>query len=270
MMEELRKLLESYDYVDLYDGYQMIARLWSESLNEDTELIAEGDFYRVARQRLPNMVTKGTGKNKREEQDGFVGALIPNLLIKETLYKEEIKELENLSALLSETDSELNDLIEAAKVEGSDEYEALNDCLKRDSEGEAGNSFVKGDLNKELKDTDKDDDNYPHIKKAIELMDSRTDYNREKNNKTKELDSLVEDSILNLTNKEIDYLIELKWFKEINTEITSLITDPIKEEIDTLIELNERYSQTLEDLDREIEALEKDFQSLLSELVVTK
>ncbi|NLX75686.1 MAG: type I restriction-modification system subunit M, partial [Synergistaceae bacterium] len=270
MMEELRKLLENYDYVDLYDGYQMIARLWNESLNEDTELIAEGNFYEIARQRLPNMVTKGTGKNKREEQDGFVGALIPNLLIKEILYKEEIKELENLSILLSETESELNEVIEAAKVEGSDEYEALNDCLKRDSEGEPGNSFIKGDLNKELKETDKDDDNYLHIKRAIELMDSRTDYNREKNNKTKELDSLVEDRILNLTNKEIDYLIELKWFKEIKTEITSLITDPVKEEIDTLIELNERYSQTLEDLDREIEALEKDFQSLLSELVVTK
>src|SRR5690625_6558652 len=75
------------------------------------------------------MVTKGSGQNKREEQDGWVGNLVPNDLIKHKLFNNELTEIENKEAKLQEVEAELTELVEAAKVEESDEEVALNEAL---------------------------------------------------------------------------------------------------------------------------------------------
>lgn len=46
------------------------------------------------------MITKGTGNNKREEQDGWIGAIVPNDLIAKRLYGEELKEIEDKKIVL--------------------------------------------------------------------------------------------------------------------------------------------------------------------------
>ena len=83
------------DYVDVYTGYQIIAEIWKNSLFHDIELIENEGFYNVGRMREPNIVTRGTGKSKSEEQDGWNGRIIPNQLIAQFLYSEELKVLDN-------------------------------------------------------------------------------------------------------------------------------------------------------------------------------
>src|SRR5690625_725628 len=86
MLTELKKILKQFNDVSTYAGYQIIAELWANILSEDTEKIAISDFYTVGKTREANMVTKGSGKTKRTEQDGWVGAIVPNELILKELY----------------------------------------------------------------------------------------------------------------------------------------------------------------------------------------
>jgi type I restriction enzyme M protein len=112
-----------------------------DSLTKDSELIAASDFYTIGRKREPNMVTKGSGKNKRREQDGWIGMLVPNELIAKRLFASEQEEIEALKNKAQEIESELSELVEAAKVEDSEEYEALYESLKKNEDDEPQDAF---------------------------------------------------------------------------------------------------------------------------------
>ncbi|WKB36430.1 hypothetical protein QS257_04775 [Terrilactibacillus sp. S3-3] len=64
MLVEIKETLSEFKYIDVYDGYQIVAEIWKNALTHDTEIIALSDFYKAGRTREPNMVTKGTGKKK--------------------------------------------------------------------------------------------------------------------------------------------------------------------------------------------------------------
>ncbi len=71
MLVDIKNLLSGFNFVNIYDGYQVITEIWRDFLTKDIEIIAQSDFYTAARTRVPKMVTRGTGNNKREEQDGW-------------------------------------------------------------------------------------------------------------------------------------------------------------------------------------------------------
>ncbi len=267
MLLEIKKILSSYKYVDIYDAYQVIAEIWQEYLYHDLELIAAGNFYDVARTRVPNMVTKGSGSNKRLEQEGWIGAIVPNNLIEKHLFADVLEQLEDLKNELANVESELDELIEASKTEGSDEYEVLYDCIKKNKDDEPGKSFTAKLVKDELKQYEEDSDEYQLIKNVETLMAARLKVSREAKKTESELNTQVQDKILELTEEEIDTLVYKKWFGELDNEITKLLEAPIKEELDTLKLLKERYESTLDDLEEEIKAQETEFYNLLNELV---
>lgn len=269
MLSDAKSILASFQHLNTYDGYQIIAEIWKDSLTHDLELIAAGDFYSVARTREPNMVTKGSGNNKREEQDGWVGALIPNELIAKHLYGVELKEIEQLKQDVNAVEAELDELVEAAKVEGSEENEVLFDCLTKNKDDEPGNSFVSRSVKDELKESDPQSDEYKMLENVDTLLASRLRLNREMKAKESELDQLVQARILTLTEDEIDTLVNNKWFGRLDAEMIELIEKPLKKDLDTLKLLNDRYKDTLDDLDKEFQALESELESLLAELVKT-
>lgn len=105
MLVEIKQILSGFNYVDTYDGYQIVADIWNDSLINDLEIIANADFYTAGRMREPNMVTRGSGKNKREEQDGWEGSIIPTDLIAKELYAEQLAEIEEMKSRLQEIES---------------------------------------------------------------------------------------------------------------------------------------------------------------------
>ena len=267
MLLDIKEILSSFEFISVYDGYQNIADIWKDSLTKDLELISLSDFYTVARTREPNMIVKGSGNSRREEQDGWISSLIPNELIVKQLYNVESSNIENLKQEVSEIEMELEELVEAAKVEGSDENEILYECLTKNKEGEAGNSFTAKAIKDELKEYKKDTDEYKLLKNVEKLMSDRTKINKEIREKEKELKELVEERILILTEEEIDSLVFEKWFGNLMEEMISLIEKPLKDELEILKMLDDRYKSTLNDLDEEYSELEASFESLLSELV---
>jgi len=136
MLVEIKQILSGFNYVDTYDGYQIVADIWNDSLINDLEIIANADFYTAGRMREPNMVTRGSGKNKREEQDGWEGSIIPTDLIAKELYAEQLAEIEEMKSRLQEIESELSEMVDLAKDEDSEESEYLFEAVRKNSEGE--------------------------------------------------------------------------------------------------------------------------------------
>lgn len=267
MLLDIKEILSSFEFISVYDGYQNIADIWKDSLTKDLELISLSDFYTVARTREPNMIVKGSGNSRREEQDGWISSLIPNELIVKQLYNVESSNIEKLKQEVSEIEMELEELVEAAKIEGSDENEILYECLTKNKEGEAGNSFTAKAIKDELKEYKKGTDEFKLLKNIETLMNNRLKINKEIREKEIELKELVEERILILTEEEIDSLVFEKWFGNLIEEMISLIEKPLKDELEILKLLDDRYKSTLNDLDEEYSELETSFESLLSELV---
>ena len=268
MLDEIKQLLSEFEFIDVYDGYQIIADIWKEALTHDIELIAASDFYAVARTREPNMVTKGTGKNKREEQDGWVGSIVPNELIAERLYTEELHEIKNKQSRVQEVDIELSELVEAAKVEDTDENNALYEVIKKNEEDEPQDSFENKTVKSELKNARKGTTEYDLLKKVDELMAEKSMLGKAIKAEEKTLKEMVYDRIMSLTNEEIDGLVHEKWFGNVVADLVNLVTIPLKAELRTLDMLNKRYANTLSELDTEIRTLEETFETLMSEMVV--
>ncbi|WPK76330.1 hypothetical protein EUCAG14_18810 [Eubacterium callanderi] len=266
MLTDIKSMLSNYKYIDIYAGYQIVAEIWKNALTHDSELIASVGFYAAGRTREKNMVTKG--KNKERVQDGWIGAIIPNDLIARNLYSEDLRAIEDKKSRVAEIDNELSELVEAAKVEDSDENDALYDALKKNDDGEPQDSFENKKVKLELKLAAKGTLKYDLLKKVESLNAEKALKNKAIKNEETTLKEAIYDRITKLKNSEIDELVYEKWFGNIISDMANLVEVPLKKELETLDMLKSRYSDTLNSIDDEINNLEKEFESLMNELVV--
>lgn len=268
MLESIKDILTHYEFIDVYNGYQVVAEIWKNALTHDAEIIANEGFYKAGRTREPNMITKGSGNNKREEQDGYIGRIVPNDLIATELYGEELKAIEDNKQAVQDIEGQLSELVENAKVEDSDENNALYDVLKKNENDEPGDSFDSKALKAQLKNVSKDSEEYKLLKKVDNLLSKKSSLNKAIKTQEKELKDAVQERILILTDGEVDNLMFKKWFGKTVSQMVDLIKIPLKAELDIIEMLQERYADTLADIDNEIESLMKEFEALRSELVV--
>ncbi|MEF2293762.1 type I restriction-modification system subunit M [Virgibacillus dokdonensis] len=265
MLIEIKNILSEFNHVNIYDGYQIIAEIWQHTLTDDTEIIASNGFYTSGRTRVPRMVTKGTGKKKRLEQDGWMGSIVPNALITKHLYRDELAAIEAKKMRLQEIETELADLVEAAKVEDSEEELALGETLN-----EKEDAFLVGAVRAEIKKVKKDTTEYALLKNVESLLNEKATLNTKVKKLEKELKEATEERILTLTNAEIDMLMYEKWFGNVVDRMVILIENPLKEELHTLEMLQERYSETLSTIEEKSEQLEKQLEAMMHELMVNE
>lgn len=268
MLTEIKEILDKHKDMDKYNGYQMVAEIWTKYLDVDAELISSGEFYKLATMKEPNIVTKGTGDKRRQEQDGWEGKLIPVELIIKHLFEKESAEIDNLNISIAKLESDLSELVEDAKIEDTEIFDILNDHIKRDKEDELTDSFVRASISRDLNSVTKGTEEYNLLKKTINLIDKIANTKKEVLSLSKERQTNAENKISELTIEEIDMLIESKWFGDIKKSIEDLIHNPLKEEINILKELHERYNQTMDDIDSEIMELEKSLEIMMSQIEV--
>ena len=268
MLADAKRLFMNIKWVDPYEAYQVVAELWNTIFNHDLEIIAASGFYESARMTEPNMVSKGQGKNKRMVQEGVRGSIIPNDLIEEILFSEKKKELEVIQVELENVSDELSELVEAAKVEESDEYYALNDLIKRNDEGETTETFDAKLVKKELKNLGPTDDAYQLVKQTNDLLEKTKKLKKISKNNREALNDEICARFGTLTHDEIDQLLRIKWFGSFVAVMTDILRAPILKEIDTLLMLKTRYSDTVQSLDAAIDDLEKSIEDMMKELVL--
>ncbi|MDO4680681.1 MAG: type I restriction-modification system subunit M [Aerococcus sp.] len=270
MLSDIQQLLQPFANVDEYAGFQIVADLWRDTLEADAELIANVGFYPAGRTRKPNMVTKGSGSNKRTVQEGWMGALIPTSLIADTLYADEQMAIQELTNQVDTIESELGDLVESAKTEDTPEYDALYDVVKRNKDDEPQDSFDNKQVNNALKAIDEADEGYEYLQRVSQLLSDRTKQNKTIKQKQADLDEAVTDRIEQLTDDEIDQLMHQKWFGSFEDKMSQLVIQPLESDLDTLKTLHDRYADTLDDIEAEIQQGEAELEALLQEMVVKK
>lgn len=270
MLSDIKTLLSAFGQLDIYSGYQIIAAIWTKDLTHDVELIEQVGFYEAGRTREPNMVEKVKDKKKELVQDGWNGVIIPNSLIASQLYAKELAEIDQLKGRSVDIESRLSQLVEEAKEEDSEANMALYDSLKRNKEGEVQDSFESKTVNASLKTVDKESTAYDLLKEVADLLKEKKATNKEITAKEKELKNLVSERIAQLTDDEVDQLLYLKWFGSVKDQVVDLVQAPIKADLAILSALQDRYAETLDDMDTELAKLNQELETLMAELVVVK
>ena len=214
------------------------------------------------------MVTKGSGKNKREEQDGWKGVIVPNEIIKKCLYKDAVNLINEDKNRLKVTEDELAQLAESAMEEDTLENEALFETLKKNADGDAQPIFESKAVKSELKQSDKHTQKYELLKKVESLLSEKTTLAKTIKYAEISLAKEIENRIEKLTDAEIDELMYVKWFGTFVEDIAELAAHKLKEEIETLKMLHHRYDQTMDGIDEEIKELMNTFSLLQQDLVV--
>src|SRR5699024_1758311 len=194
-----------------------------------------------------------------------IGAIVPNDIILIELYTDKLKEVETKQESVTSITDEINELVEAAKVEESEEEAVLGETLNARED-----DFTLTAIKAELKNVEKDSSEYELLDKVKNLLDEKSAINKDMKAKEKALNEYVEDRIENLSDAEIDLLMYQKWFGGLTKAMTGLIEIPLKNELDILKDLKERYADTLETIDKESKSLEAQFEEMLQELVVTE
>ena len=268
MLYDMKELLKRIGVVDPYEGYQIIAELWKTTLAHDLEFILEKGFYEGAKLTKPNMVKKTKNKKTYMVQEGWIGEVIPNELLSETLFNVEREHLNSIKSQMDMNIDVLNKTIDKALEEGTLEYDVLYECLEKETSGEAKRKFVKKNITNELKSYEKNSEEYVLLKDTVALLDQKSSIDKKCKEAEAELNMLVSNKFSQLTNAEIENLVYCKWFNGVEAEFTKLLKNSIQSEIDVIAMLRERYEDTLHDMDNEITRLEESLEMLLQDLVV--
>ena len=256
MLQEIKDILSNHKYMDVYSGYQIIADLWSNSLNRDLKFISSEGFYEAGK-LTEVMAVKG----KKEPE--LRGKLIPNEIVAEILYADRMAEIHDIEEKVQEKEAEKAEWVEKASTEDSDEAEILGDSLKEDK-----SDFDVKLLTANVKEAPAGSDEKKMLSAVKKVYDEIKKLNKEIKDKETTLKKDVQERYPNLTEEEIEKLYWRKWFHNINESMVALVREPLVAELKDIELLEERYAQTVDEMDEEITAAEKELEAMQAELVV--
>lgn len=266
MLTQLKEILQTVAHVDIYEGYQVVASLWQQTLEKDLERIVLSGFYTAGRMREPHMVQKKKGSEKISIQEGWDGVIVPIDAIIDTYYHEDLEQIQALEEELATVESTLQEMLEAAKVEDSMENEALYDTIKKNDADEPQDSFEEKGLKAALKAAEKGSEAYTILKTVSDATNRKKVLTKSIKEATTTVRQEAEDRVEHLTDEEIDTLMQQKWFGTLVADLLTLVDTPLKKELATLEMLHHRYADTVDSLEQEIAALESAFEAMLGML----
>lgn len=268
MLREIKEILSQIEYIDYYQGYQIISDKWKHTLNHDLEVIVAHGFYEVARMREPNMVLQGKKGKQVQRQQGWIGSLIPIELVEKTLYGRELQVVSEQKRELLEIDAELSRFVEEAMDDTSDLSDILNPLLKRNKENEVGDAFDRTLVKAAVKQSSNDSDSQQQLVSIQLLLDKQQKLKKKVKVAESALTEMAANRIVDLSEAEVDRLVFEKWFGNIFPEMTNLTYTAILSELETLSLLHKRYGTTLSQLDQDILTVEKEVALFMNQLEV--
>jgi len=140
LSDDIFKRLENILLIDKYEAYQLLDNEWN-LIKVDLEII-QTEGFSAAKKVDPNIVARKKDGVEQELQDGWIGRIIPFLLVQETYLKEELKNLRYKENKVIEIAAELEEIIESL-TEEERESSILND---------SNDGFVVKELNEYLKE----------------------------------------------------------------------------------------------------------------------
>ena len=247
--------------VDKYAAYELFSDGYTE-ISGDLELIqAEG--MECVKQVDPNMVLKKKNGRDQEVQDGWKGHVLPFELVQKTLLQEDLKAIQEKEDRLQEIPSEYTSLIDEMS---EDDKEAASDALNDDND-----AFVMKNVKRVVKELKQDGSGDALalagvLTKAEALSKEEKGLKSDVKKETEALHLKTKDVIESLDDDQVRTLLQKKWIQPICDGIDALPETLLSDFAKQVQALADKYADTLEDIENEIQETEKSLSAMLSEL----
>lgn len=258
---DLFRRFSSIPLVDKYAAYELFSDGFTE-ISGDLELIqAEG--IACVKQVDPNMVLKKKNGRDQEVQDGWKGHVLPFELVQKTLLQEELKTIQEKENRLQEIPTEYTSLIDEMS---EDDKEAASDALNDDND-----AFVMKNVKRIVKELKQDGSEdalalASVLGKAEALSKEEKELKSGVKKETEVLHLKTKEVIESLNGDQVRTLLQKKWVQPICDGIDALPEELLSDFAKQIQALTEKYDDTLEDIENEIQETERNLANMLSEL----
>ena len=258
---DLFRRFSSIPLVDKYAAYELFSDGFTE-ISGDLELIqAEG--IACVKQVDPNMVLKKKNGRDQEVQDGWKGHVLPFELVQKTLLQEEMKTIQEKENRLQEIPTEYTSLIDEMS---EDDKEAASDALNDDND-----AFVMKNVKRIVKELKQDGSEdalalASVLGKAEALSKEEKELKSGVKKETEVLHLKTKEVIESLNGDQVRTLLQKKWVQPICDGIDALPEERLSDFAKQIQALTEKYDDTLEDIENEIQETERNLANMLSEL----
>lgn len=254
IVELAEVLLNSFDGIELidkYDVYEVLLSYWQEIMGDDIYLVSV-DGYNAAKTTENIMGVYTSGKKKGQEKIvGWEGVLLPKSMIEKTFFTEERKKINEAQNIAEETQNRLDELTEEQTGDEGYLKDYLNDKDKVDAKAVAAKI-------KELKKAKDIGEEFAILSEYMELSDTVSKQNKIVKELNAELEMKVKAQYSELTDGEIlELLVNRKWYYTVFDGIKNLYVTASHNMANRILELAERYKDTLPFLNAEADELEK-------------
>lgn len=264
LSEEILEKFSKLELLDKYDVYQVLLAYWNETMNDDVLLIIQDELgYNLAKitddikeePKESKKAKKDSAKEKKPKEPkiiGWEGRLIPKQIVLDAFFALEQKEIEKAEEKLSQTESEFEEFIE----NNSDESGYFTDYMGDDEKIDSKKITSRVKLLTKEKKTQNEE---------YKILNNYVDYESSIKSQKKhitELKKVLDDNCRNryetFTDAEIkDLLVNRKWYKAIDDGIQNLYITVANHLTKRIVELYERYENTLSELTTKLAEEEK-------------
>lgn len=250
LSEELISVFDGLELVDKYDVYEVLLSYWQEVMADDV-FILKFDGYEAG--RVTENIIEETENKKGEKKikiKGWEGKLIPKALVKCAYFAAERSAVDRAQAVVEETQSRLDELVE----EHTDEEGILSEYL---NEKDAVDVKKVNAAIRKLKKTEPDSEECKVLCAYIELLEKLKAQTKLVKELNAVLDKKVREKYELLTIEEVkELLVNRKWYYSTFEGIKALYVAASHTLANRVLELATRYEDDLPYLAKEVELME--------------
>ncbi len=244
-----KKLIDNYaeiELVDKYDVYEVLLSYWQETMSDDVFLL-KYDGYAAGREiEEIKEETENKKGEKKEKIKGWDGKLIPKVLIEKEYFSKVRAAIDEAQRIVEETQSRLDELTEEQTGDDGYLHDYLNDKDKVDAKQ------VTARL-KELKKLNAGGEELEVLTAWAELAKKLKDQTMIVKKLNAALDTLLKEKYPTLSEEEIkELLVNRKWYYSIFAGIKALYVATSHSMANRIVELAERYENTLPELEQAV------------------
>lgn len=257
LSEDLLIKFENFPLIDKYSIYQQLMEYWQNIMQDDVYLIKQEGYLKASRLKQVSEdhdIVIGNGKNALK----YKSDTIPSSIISEKYFKYDLDKITELTELIERKNEELTEL----EQDNSGEDELFSEAL---SEKEVSSKLKDIKKNKEL------------IEEKL-ILEQWLSLKHEEKQLKEELKLVYNDlqkkllEFFSEKNKELndDLVINIivydKWLNTLKENIDNIFNQLISELANKLQELRNRYGETLNDIEKELNENECDFKKYLEQM----
>ncbi len=260
LSDNIFKRLESISLIDRYHAFQILNDCWKQ-IEIDLEIIQTEGKSSITKVD-PYFIIKKKDDKEHEVQDGFVGRIIPFSLVQNTLLIEETHLLKAKENRLLEILNSYQEIIDSMS-EDEIESDILNDEKTAFVTTEV-KKYIKENINKGVKYSE--DSLEDKVIRVNNLSEEEKSLKKEIKALNLILENKTKSTIENLSLDETNELLTIKWIDPIINsllELPIIIVNHFSIKIKTLVN---KYSNTLLEVERQIEETSEHLATLIDEL----